>query len=52
MTLPNFHKIEDKGTSKSVRRQGLKRIDQKWKPRLEQGKSMARALAETLKKAK
>lgn len=33
MPLPNFKKIEDKGTSKSVRRQALKHIDKKWASR-------------------
>lgn len=42
----------DKSFVKSKRRHALKEIDRKWKPKLEAGKSMAKALAETLKKAK
>ncbi len=44
MSLPNFKKVEDKGTSKSIRRQGLKRIDEKWATRKIKGPELSEAL--------
>lgn len=44
MPLPNFKKIEDKGTSKSVRRQMLKQIDKKETYRKIKGPSLKAAL--------
>lgn len=44
MSLPNFKKVDDKGTSKSIRRQALKRIDKKWEGRKVKGPALTKAL--------